>query len=80
MILTLRKCYRGLTIRSVALTLPDGCFNTLVSVTLTLPEGRCDTLVTPSRVELTLTRFAFTHFMGSFKTGGAEKAKHYRVL
>ena len=40
-ILTLRKCYRDLTI-------PEGCFDTVVSVALTLPEGCCDTLVTPS--------------------------------
>ena len=54
-ILTLRKCYRDLTIRSVALTLPDSYFDTLVSVALTLPEGCCDTLVTPSTGRLTLT-------------------------
>ena len=46
-----RRCYQDLTIRSVALTLPEGCFDTLVSVALTLQEGCCDTLVS---VALTL--------------------------
>ena len=47
-ILTLWKCYLHLTIRSVALTLPKGCLDTLLSVVLTLPEVFFDTLVTPS--------------------------------
>ena len=48
-ILTLWKCYLDLTIKRVALTLPEGCFDTLVSIALTLPEGCFDTLVTPSK-------------------------------
>ena len=77
-ILTLRKCYRDLTIRSVALTLPEGCFDTLVSVALTLPEGCCDTLVTPSTGRTDTYTGCFDTFHGFFKNWRCRE-KHYRV-
>ena len=78
-ILTLRKCYRYLTIRSVALTLPEGCFNTLVNVALTLPEGCCDTLVTPSTGRTDTYAGCFDIFHGYFENWRST-VKHYSVL
>ena len=78
-ILTLRKCYRYLTIRSVALTLLEGCFDTLVSVALTLPEGCCDTLVTPSTGRSDTYTGCFDIFHGFFENWRCI-VEHYRVL
>ena len=77
--LTLRKCYRDLTIISVALTLPECSFDTLVSVALTLPGGCCDTLVTPSTGRTDTYTGCFDIFHGFFENWWC-RVKHYRVL
>ena len=47
-ILTLRKCYLDLTITSVALTLLEGCFDTLATVQGFFQHS-VGVIVTPSR-------------------------------
>ena len=68
-----------LTIINVALTLPEGCFDTLVSVALTLPEACCDTLVTPSTGRTDTFTGCFDTCHGSFENWRC-RVKQYTVL
>ena len=71
-ILTLRKFYRDLTIRSVYFNTSRGLFRHSVKCRFNISGGLLRHPVTPSTGRTDTTRVALTHFMRSLKTGGAE--------